>query len=129
MRFLLVSFFFFISLKLTVAQNAVYTICGKSGNCTMTWDEFTQCKKSLITTDKAMSVSAFVVTVKKLGKKDYEFMEYTSKTNNFPKEALEMIDKLKKDKKLGDTIEISNVEVVQSGKAARKVNGMIITLN
>ena len=94
----------------------------------MTWDEFTQCKKSLLPVDKAMSVSAFVVTVKKLGKKDVEFMEYTSKTNNFPKEALEMIDKLKKDKKLGDQIEISNVEVVQSGKAARKVNGMIIRL-
>jgi hypothetical protein len=111
------------------AQNNVYILCDKSGDCSMTWDEFTQCKKTLITTDKAMSVSAFVVTVKKLGKKDVEFLEFSSKTNSFPKEALQMIDELKKNKKLGDKIEISNVEVVQSGKPARKVNGMIITLN
>jgi hypothetical protein len=127
-RFLIAALFTVFSIGMH-AQNAVYTLCGKSGNCTMTWDEFTQCKKSLLTVNKEMSVSSFVVTVKKLGKKDVEFLEFSSKSNSFPKEALQMIDELKKDKKLGDKIEISNVQVVQSGKAARQVDGMIITLN
>jgi hypothetical protein len=38
------------------------------------------------------------------------------------------MEQLRKDKKLGDKIEISNVEVVQSGKAAKQVPGMVITI-
>ncbi len=110
------------------AQAPAFSFCGKSGDCSMTWDEFTACKKELITTDKNVSISSFVLTIKKAQKKDFVFVEYPANGNTLSKASVEMIEKLHKDKKLGDKLEIGTVEVVQSGKAAKKVTGMVITL-
>ena len=127
MRSFIAAFFILFLVQPAAAQNA-FTFCDKAGDCSMTFEEFAACKKMLVTTDKETSVSSFVLTVKKKEKKDYVFLEFSSKSNTIGKDALQMIDQLHKDKKLGDKIEISNVEVVQSGKAARKVNGMVITI-
>ena len=95
----------------------------------MTWDEFMVCKKELVSLDKNVAISSFILTIKKAEKRDYVFIEFPSKGNTFTKGAMEMIEKLHKDKKLGDKLEIGTVEVLQSGKAAKKAPGMIITLN
>ncbi len=129
-HFLRITFILFISIQAVGAQTKpAFSLCGKTGDCTMTWEEFTTCKKELTTTDPAVSIGSFIVTVKKANKKDFEFLEFPAKGNKFSAAALEMIEKLHKDKKLGDTIAIDTVEVVQSGKAAKKVPGMVITLN
>lgn len=120
----------FISVQ-SFAQNAkpLYSFCGKTGDCTMTWDEFMACKKELITTDKNSSISSFRLTIQKAKKKDYEFLEFPQKGNGFSKASLDKIEELHKDKKMGNKVEIDAVEVVQSGKAAKQLPGMIITLN
>ncbi len=121
-------FVLFISAH-SFAQAPAFSLCGKTGDCSMTWDEFIKCKKELVTTDKNVSISSFRLTVQKLKKKDFVFLEFPQKGNAFSKASLDMIEELHKDKKLGSKLEIDAVEVVQSGKAAKKVPGMIITLN
>jgi len=73
---------------------------------------------------------SFSVTVKQKQKKDSIFSEYSQKGNKIDKYTLEAIEKLHADKKLGNTnnLLIDNVEIVQSGKAAKKAPPMIITL-
>ena len=122
--------FFFLTIA-SFAQNTkpAFSFCGKSVECTMTWDEFMACKKELTPIDKNTSISSFVLTIRKAEKKDFIFLEFPSKGNAFSKASIEMIEKLHKEKKLGEKLEIDAVELVQSGKAAKKVSGMIIILN
>lgn len=94
----------------------------------MTWDEFSKCKKQLIA-DKGLSVGSFILTITKKEKKDSVFVEYPCKGNAFSKSALENIEKLHADKKLGTKISIEAVQILESGKEARNVPGMVITLN
>jgi hypothetical protein len=110
-------------------EKALYSFCGKSGNSTMTWDEFKSCRKELVTNDKGISINSFILTIQKAEKKDTIQIEYPSKGNAFSKQAIESIEKLHKDKKLGNKILIDAVQVVQSGKEARKVAGMTIYIN
>ncbi len=122
-------FFVLVSFQATGQEKPAFSFCGKTGDITMTWDEFLACKKEIVTLDKAASVSSFIVTIKKKEKKEFVFVEFPAKGNAFTKGAMDMIEKLQAEKKLGDKIEITNVEVVQSGKAAKQVPGMVITLN
>lgn len=108
-------------------EKALYSFCGKTGNTTMTWDEFMKCKKELVT-EKGVSIGSYVLTIQKAEKKDTVQIEYVSKGNAFSKQANESIEKLHKDKKMGNKVLIEAVEILESGKAARKVPGMIITL-
>jgi hypothetical protein len=110
-------------------EKPVYSFCGKTGNCSMTWEEFMSCKKELITNDKGISVNSFILTIQKAEKKDTIQIEYPSKGNAFSKQALESIEELRKKKKMGNKVLIEAVQVVQSGREARKVAGMVITLN
>lgn len=95
----------------------------------MTWDEFSKCKKELVTNDKKLSIGSFILTITKKEKKDSVFVEFPAKGSMFSKSALETIEKLHKDKKLGTKVLIEAVQVLESGKEARKVPGMVITLN
>ena len=95
----------------------------------MTWDEFMSCKKELIADEKGVSINSFILTIQKAEKKDTIQIEYPSKGNAFSKQALESIQELHKKKKMGNKVLIEAVQVVQSGKEARKVPGMVITLN
>ncbi|HEX8515061.1 MAG TPA: hypothetical protein VF868_02600 [Bacteroidia bacterium] len=110
-------------------EKPLYSMCGKTGNCFMTWDEFMSCKKELIADEKGVSINSFILTIQKAEKKDTIQIEYPSKGNAFSKQALESIQELHKKKKMGNKVLIEAVQVVQSGKEARKVPGMVITLN
>ena len=130
-RIFQIVFLLLISTAASFAQKntPLYSLCGKTGNCTMTWDEFMSCSKQLVTTDKKIQVSSFILTISKAEKKDTIQIEYPSKGNQFSKQALEAIDKLHKDKKMGNRVLIEAVQIVESGKDARKVPGMTISLN
>ena len=126
-----IAFIVFITSQLSFAQDtkSAFSFCGKTGDCTMTYNELMACKKELTALDKGASVSYFIITLKVKEKKDFVFVEYTQQGNRFTKGAMEAIEKLHKEKKLGDKLEIGSVEIVQSGKAAKQVPGMVITLN
>ena len=94
----------------------------------MTWDEFSGCRKELIA-DKGLSIGSYIITLTKAEKKDTTYIEYPVKGSVFSKSALESIEKLHKDKKLGNKMTIEAVEILQSGQQARKVPGMVIILN
>jgi hypothetical protein len=125
-----VLFMLLVISSLTFAQKEkpLYSLCGKTGNSTMPWDEFMKCKKELIT-EKGVTIGSFILTIQKAEKRDTVQVEYVCKGNVFSKQALESIEKLHKDKKMGNKILIEAVEVLQSGKEARKVPGMVIMLN
>jgi hypothetical protein len=110
-------------------EKSLYSMCGKTGNCSMTWDEFMSCKKELVANEKGVSINSFILTIQKAEKKDTIQIEYPSKGNAFSKQALESIAELHKKKKMGNKVLIEAVNVVQSGKEARKVPGMVIILN
>lgn len=124
----IVTFIVLILVQKSFAQAPAFSFCGKTGDCTMTWDEFMACKKELVTIDKNTSISSFRLTVQKAQKKDFIFLEFPQKGNAFSKASLDIIEKLHKDKKLGGKLEVDAIEIVQSGKAAKKVSGMVITL-
>jgi hypothetical protein len=109
-------------------EKPLYSFCGKTGNCSMNWDEFMACKKELIATEKGITVNSFILTIQKAEKKDTLQIEYPSKGNAFSKQAIESIEELHKKKKMGNKVLIEGVQIVQSGKEARKVEGMTITL-
>jgi hypothetical protein len=110
-------------------EKPLYSFGGKTGNCSMTWEEFMSCKKELTATDKGITVNSFILTIQKAEKKDTIQIEYPSRANAFSKQAIESIEELHKKKKMGNKVLIEAVQVVQSGKEARKVGGMVITLN
>lgn len=110
-------------------EKPLYSFGGKTGNCSMTWDEFMSAKKELAPTDKGITVNSYILTIQKAQKKDTIQIEYPSRGNAFSKQAIESIEQLHKDKKMGNKVLIDAVQVVQSGREARKVPGMIITLN
>lgn len=118
----------FSSTAFAQKEAPVYSLCGKTGTCSMTWEEFSKCKKMLVS-DKGLSVGSFIVTITKKEKKDSVFVEYPCKGNMFSKSALENITKLHDDKKLGTKMTIEQVQILESGKEARKVPGMVISLN
>lgn len=110
------------------ATKAEYSFGGKSGNSTMTWEEFLSCKKELKVLNKDLMIGSFLVTVSKLQKKDSTQIEHPCKNNLFSKAATESIKELHDDKKLGRTVVIDHVQIQQSGKAARVASPMIITI-
>jgi hypothetical protein len=124
-------FLILISAHISFAQKTapVYSLCGKTGDCSMTWDEFSKCKKELVATNKGLSIGSFILTITKLNKKDSVYVEFPAKGNAFSKSALETIEQLHKDKKLGTKMLIEAVQVLESGKEAKKVSGMVIMLN
>ncbi len=126
-----ITFLFLIISNLSFAQKGtpLFSLCGKTGDCTMTWEEFSKCKKVLVPTDKKIQVGTFIVTVKKAERKDSTYIEFPQKGGVFSKSSIEAIEELHKNKKLGDKIVIEAVEILESGKAARKGAGMVITLN
>jgi hypothetical protein len=124
----LVLFLMIASSVFAQKEKSLYSLCGKTGNSSMSWDEFMKCKKELIT-EKGTSIGSFVLTIQKAEKKDTIMIEYVCKGNLFSKQANESIEKLHKDKKMGNKVLIEAVEILQSGKEARKVPGMVITLN
>lgn len=132
MKYILkIAFILVVSTLVSFAQDPkpAFSFCGKTGECKMTWDEFMACKKELESIDKNVAISSFILTIEKAEKKDYVLLEFPAKGNKITKQAMDMIEKLHKDKKLGSKLEIDTVEVVQSGKAAKRVPGMVIILN
>jgi hypothetical protein len=132
-RIFKVFFLLFISIAVLTSfiqkEKPLYSFGGKTGNCTMTWDEFLACKKELVTNDKALMVGSFLLTISKVTKKDSLQIEYPAKGNAFSKAANESIKSLHDDKKMGRKVTIDHVMIQESGKAAREVPGMIIILN
>lgn len=110
------------------AKAPAFSVCGKSGDCTMTWDEFLNCKKALTPLDKTQSIGNWVLTIQKAEHKDTVVIEFITKGPMFSKSALDAIAELHKKKKMGGTVLIDQVMVLQSGKDAHKVPGMTIYL-
>lgn len=124
-----IAFILFLITANAFAQKApVFSLCGKTGDCSMTWDEFLKCKKELITNDKKLSIGSFIVTIQKGSKKDTVFVQYPCKGYVFSKSCVEAIEELHKDKKMGGKVLIEGVEILQSGQSARKGTGMTIRL-
>ncbi|MBL7883661.1 MAG: hypothetical protein JNL69_06305 [Bacteroidia bacterium] len=105
-----------------------FSFCGKNADCSLSFDEFIMCKKELIATDSKTSINSFVVTIQKIEKKETYSVQYKSKGKMFSKTLIEAIEKLHKDKKLGNIVLIEDVEIIQSGQAAKKDSGFKITL-
>jgi hypothetical protein len=105
-----------------------FSFCGNTGNCTMTWEEFMSCKKELVPNNSNIKIGSFMLTIMKAEKKDTISIEYASKGNVFSKSAVESIAALHKKKKMGNKVVIDAVQVLESGKDARRAPGMVITL-
>ena len=128
-RFSAIVFLFLLGFTAVAQKDPVVSFCGRSGNITMTWEEFSACKKELVTDDKKVQVGSFILFVPKAEKKDSTMIEFQVRGGLFNKQAKETIEKLHKDKKLGKKLVIEAVEVLESGRSARKVPGITITLN
>jgi hypothetical protein len=90
-----ITFLFLIISNISFAQKGtpLFSICGKTGNCTMTWEEFSKCKKVLVPTDKKITIGTFLVTVQKAERKDSTYIEFQEKGGLFSKSSLEVIEK------------------------------------
>jgi hypothetical protein len=108
----------------------MFTLCGKSGDCTMTWDEFKACKKELLPVEKNVSVVSYTVSMRvvPLEGKDSVFVDFPNTGSAFSKATLEGVDKLINEKRVvGGKIFIEAVKVSRDGKEM-KTPGMVIKL-
>lgn len=119
--------FLFICFAFT-QKTPAFSFCDKTADCNMSWDDFMKCKKELISTEKSVFINSFMVTIQKAEKKDTLSVQFKSKGNVFSRTLIESIEKLHKDKKMGRKVIIEDVELIQSGKAAKKDAGFTITL-
>jgi hypothetical protein len=118
----------FLAVASQDADAQEFSLCGKTGNIIMTWEEFSACKKELVPTDKSVKVNTFLLMVPKAEKKDTVWIEFVCKGGQFSKSSLEMIEKLHKSKKMGNMMKIDAVELLQSGRDARKTKGITVTI-
>jgi len=105
-----------------------FSFCGKNTECSLSFDEFISCKKELQAIDSKTSINSFVVTIQKIEKKETYSVQYKSKGKVFSKTLVEAIEKLHKEKKLGNIVLIEDVEIIQSGQSAKMDSGFKITL-
>ena len=61
----IVFFIFVVAQSVSAQEKPAFSFCEKTGDVTMTWDEFIACKKQLVTLDKNASISSFILTIKK----------------------------------------------------------------
>ncbi len=112
------------------AAGPTFTFCGKSGNSTMTFDEFKKCKKDIVPVEKNVKIVSFIISmlVVPLEGKDSVFVDFQNIGGAFSEANTEAVDKLIKEKRIvGGKILIEEVKVSQDG-TEKKVNGMIIKL-
>lgn len=111
------------------AEKYVFTFCGKTGDCTLSVDEFKKCKKELTLIDENVKINSFIVSmlVTTAESKEGIYVDYVNTGNVFNKETNEAIEKLISEKKLAVKILIEAVEISQ-GERKSKVPGMIINV-
>src|SRR5205809_1078644 len=85
-----------------VASKPMFTLCGKSGDCTMTWDEFKKCQKELMPIDKNLKIVSFTVSVLTipLSGKDTVYVDYGNTGNALSKETKDALEKLISEKRV-----------------------------
>ena len=113
------------------AVKPVFTFAGKSGDCTMTWEEFKTSKKELLPIEKNVAIISFNVTVQvtALDGKEAVYVDYPNQGNTFSKETSDAMDKLIAEKRIaGNKILIEEVKASKDGGAKERVYGMVITL-
>ena len=107
----------------------LYTFGGKSGNCTMTWDEFKKCKKELTPIDKSLKINSFNISILVVSPdgKDSTYTDFSNTGNAFSSQANETFDILISGKHVSNKILIEEVQIAEGDKII-KVPGMVITL-
>jgi len=110
-------------------EKPLYTLCGKSGDCKMTLDEFKKCKKELTPIDKNLKIISFNVSLRVISedRKDSLFVDQQNTGNVFSAKTNDMIEKFITEKKLIDIILIEQVQVSE-GEKKSKATGMVIKI-
>ncbi len=125
------SIILFVAIALTInafsqKQNEkfLYTFCGKSGDCTMTLDEFKKCKE-LTTITNSIKINSFHIVIGKEG----TYADYFNTGSVYSSQTVTAIEKAINEKKInaGSKILIDEVQLSQGDKIV-KVSGMVITV-
>jgi hypothetical protein len=120
----------FIAFSQKQSANRLYTFCDKTGDCTMSFDEFKKCAKTLNTIEKDLKVLSFVVSAKVItpDKKGSYFEDYPNMGSSFSNATIEWLEKIIAEKRLDNNrILIEEVKLIQGDKTL-KTSGMIIKL-
>jgi hypothetical protein len=126
MKKIIVIFLSILSLQaMSQETKSFFSFCDKSGNITMTRDEFSNCKKELVSSEANLVITSFKVSILKEG----VFTEYKITGNTFSGEALDAIVKSSGDKTFNGKILIEDVKVKGvNSERERVVPGMVITI-
>lgn len=125
MKKLLVLFVALLSISAYGQDRKYASFCDKTGDITMTWDEFSSCKKELGMIEPNLMVISFVMSIKANG----VFTDYVCKENIMSSQAVEALEKLHKEKTFEGKILIEEVMVKGvNSTGIRKVPGLAITI-
>jgi hypothetical protein len=109
---------------------SLYTFCGKSDNCTISFNEFKSCIKELTKTEKDLKIKSFIISAQVISPvtKEKFFEDHPNVGNDFSKETIEWLEKALKEKRLvNNRFLIEDVRIEQSGKMI-KAPEMIVKL-
>ncbi len=121
-----------LSLTMTAfAQKAkmepMFTFAGKSGDISMTWDEFSKAKKELSPAGSVTSIKSFTISVLVVSDKGSVYIDYANPGNKFSAESIAAIEKMQKSATPGNQILVESV-IVNKDKQEVKSPGMLIKL-
>jgi hypothetical protein len=102
---------------------ALYTFCGKSGECTMTFDDWKNCSKELIPISKSFKINSFKIQIKSLslwenslGKKDTVCDTIYNVGAVFSDDNIRRIENSVRAKRLVGKLKIIAVDVLSENK-------------
>lgn len=100
----------------------LYSFAGHTGDCSITWNEYSKSKKELTPIDSSITIKSFNVSTYI----NPSYADYSCKGNLFSKAVIELIDKLQQDKK-SHKILIERVIADHNGRE-EQLSSMVITL-
>jgi hypothetical protein len=106
-----------------------FSVCEKTGDATMTWEEFSKCSKELKAKDAHLRITSFTVSILAGKGEEKVFMDYPIKGSVISQQAIDAIEKAHKEGTFGGKILIEKVMIAgKDSDMERNVPGMIINI-
>jgi hypothetical protein len=100
-------------------QAPVYSFGDKTGEFSMTWDEYSKSKKELTPIDKSITIKSFTVSILISKNGSSVYADHINTGSVFTAQTIAEIEKMKTDPAFGGTLFFSSVIVMKDNKETK----------